>query len=316
MIKSLSNNQNVTMSSTYSIKDINFIVPLYNYLGIFLVTPWYDFQKNDVYRPNWCKLYGFLLITVNFLWVTYTVMDTTIDQMSPYFLLSQKFIFWTCYINLLTINILTILKSCFCDGRNWKRLFQNFKYLDKNLYNKENAEDCLLNNFYCRLVIEHAFFAFVMIYQLYVWSKFFDRSIVKIACISSLKETYYLFLVILLLRGLVQAFKSRYEDLNEKLANVKKEIKIRDSLRQINKEYRVLGETVEIFNNIFGYQILLIIFHGGLALVNCLNISFVSYTIAGRHLSQHLLLSNISLLVLISVSDCFVIVAILYIFLL
>ena len=48
-------------------------------------------------------------------------------------------------------------------------------------------------------------------------------------------------------------------------------------VKKVAQLYGILGETVEIFNKLFGYQILLIIFQFILELVMSLNIFFFSF---------------------------------------
>ena len=88
-------------------------------------------------------------------------------------------------------------------------------------------------------------------------------------------EMCYEFLIVLLLTALVQAFEVRYKDLNERLMKLSNNGTTFQELLSLAQSYRILGETVDIFNELFGYQLVLIIFHCGLQMVQCLNLVFV-----------------------------------------
>ncbi|KAJ3648161.1 hypothetical protein Zmor_019983 [Zophobas morio] len=288
------------MNLKLSIKDINFIIYLYKFLNIFLITPWYDFGKNTIYRPIACKFYGCLIISVKIFWIIHTMTDKKLRELYQDMVVSQKFIFFGIYTLLLSLSILTVSKSCFWDGENWKTLITNLQYVDEKLKNKGKTETCVLKNIYFRFFIEQVIFFLIIVYQVYVWMKYIEVSVFKIACMSCLKEIYYEFLTITLLNSLVESFKTRYEDVNYKLATITGKSNVKEELTQILQEYRILGESVDVFNTIFGYQLVMIMFHIGLELVNCLNVAFVLHLTTNRNLDHHMLLASACIITVVS----------------
>ena len=59
--------------------------------------------------------------------------------------------------------------------------------------------------------------------------------------------------------------------MNTKFGEVLVQPKITQEVENLADCYQILGEAVESWNNIFGQQMLLIMFHSGLQGVHCLN---------------------------------------------
>lgn len=94
----------------------------------------------------------------------------------------------------------------------------------------------------------------------------------KAAFIHLLLEIYYGFQIIILIRCIVKSLKIRYQDINEKLLKIQYNQDIKE-LQGLTENFRILGESTEIFN-LFGYQIIMIILHSGLQLICCINFTF------------------------------------------
>ncbi|KAJ3647939.1 hypothetical protein Zmor_019783 [Zophobas morio] len=66
-------------------------------------------------------------------------------------------------------------------------------------------------------------------------------------------------------------------------------------MRTLTRDYRILGETIDIYNNLFGCQIILIVLHCGLEVISGLNISLTSIMImdAGNPLYYNVFICGI-----------------------
>ncbi|KAJ3648119.1 hypothetical protein Zmor_019952 [Zophobas morio] len=263
------------MDFQLSIKDINFLRPFFWYLNIFLITPWYDFSKKSLVKTNIRVVYTISVILFKITAVTYSLVDQTLGQAYAKLIFTQRIILGTIYVNTMLTVMVTIFKCGIWATNLWTEMFAGFRFVDRKLQNQGKRES-FQRNFYWKLLLKHVFFGTVVYYQIYVWSNFVAMPVWKMVIFSGCMEICYEFLVVLLLTALVQAFEVRYKDLNERLMDVSKKAAIFDELQSLVKAYRILGETVEIFNELFGHQLVLIIFHCGLQMVHCLNLLFAS----------------------------------------
>jgi hypothetical protein len=284
-----------------SVKDISFICPFYNYLSFFLITSWYDFEKNSVHKSRRSKFYGGFLILVKIVWFIFTYTDETFKKIDGALFFTQKVIYIGIQLNLEALLLLTVVKSSFFDAEDWKTLFSNFQLVDTKLQNRGRVELEIPQNFYVGLFVKHLVFALFGAYVLYVWANVLELSYCRLLIMGGFIELYYEFLIIILLRSLVEGLKNRYEDLNNSLLRISKRPNILHELSSIAHSYRILGENVDICNKLFGYQVLLIIFHCGFQMVHCLNFTFVSF-IFNSNLYSHGLTSGILMLIVITVS--------------
>src|SRR5699024_7683667 len=101
-------------------------------------------------------------------------------------------------------------------------------------------------------------------YNIYVFIISFDLSVLQYILHSYMVDLYYEFLVTLLLKYLLSVIHKGYEALNCKLCDIQTKPKLEESMKELIQNYRILSETIQLFNSLFGYQLLLIIFHCGL----------------------------------------------------
>lgn len=262
------------MDFQLSIKDIHFLRPLFWYLNIFLITPWYDFSKKSLVRTNMRIFYTIILVLLKITLLVYSFLDEILEQVHGKLFLTQKIILGSTYTNITLTVIATIFKSGFWNRNLWKEMLSNFCFLDTKLQNQRKREN-FFRNFYCKLVLKHVLFGILAHHQLHSWSNFVSAPAWKIIMFTGFMEMCYEFLIVLLLTALVQAFEVRYKDLNERLMKLSRNGTTFQELLSLAQSYRILGETVDIFNELFGYQLVLIIFHCGLQMVQCLNLVFV-----------------------------------------
>ncbi|KAJ3647942.1 hypothetical protein Zmor_019785 [Zophobas morio] len=238
------------------------------YLSLFLVTPWYDFSKNKIYRSYWCKVYRYILILIKLTFIILLLTDGVQVLLGRMVLLSQKII----YISILCISILlttiTIMKTCFLECSNWRRLLMNCQYIDKKI-SRENS------NLFWKIVWMKFIFFVLTAYELYIWLMIFDFSVIKFLPVLSYMR-YYKFMVTTLAEILIGKIRSGYVNLNRNLVKSYHSPNFLHEMRALTRDYRILGETIDTYNNLFGYQIILIMLHCGLEVISNLNFSLGS----------------------------------------
>ena len=149
------------------------------------------------------------------------------------------------------------------------------------LKNKGKVEKNLFNRFYLTIFLKHVLFLVITSLQTYVWYNFFQLPFVLLFLFIGNFECYIEFLIIVLMHSLVQSLKIRYVELNKKVVKTcRNNI---SHLKNVCHDYRILGQTVEIFNKIFGYEIILILWHFGVESVNSLTFIFVPYVSTDVH---------------------------------
>lgn len=127
---------------------------------------------------------------------------------------------------------------------------------------------------------------------------------------SPMFDLFYEFQIFTFLTCIVQCIKMRYKMLNTKLITSTKSSKMIQEVQQLVQIYRILGEIIESFNKVFGYEILLIIFHTGMQLVFCINFALIYLKTTDLHI--HIIICNIFYLIVILVSNNCVIIKIKY----
>ena len=287
------------MSSNLAVTDINFIKHLHQYLSLFLITPWYDFDRNLLLRPKTQKVYAIMLLLISCLRMCYIITQQNIHKVYERLTLSQKFTWYATYVAMSGTMVVALLKSCVYSTENWRKFFTNLQHIDASLPNYKKSE----RNFYIFFYTKQVVFVVITLVELYGWSAFLQMSFLETLFTTCAIESFYEFLIVLLLDGLLGCLKTRYKALNAKLLKIPEKGKFVQDLRSIVHDYRILGETVAMFNKIFGYQIVLIIFHFGLEMITSLSFTFVPpgfYTSEDMHFPLVLAISLLLLWMLVS----------------
>ncbi|KAJ3648133.1 hypothetical protein Zmor_019959 [Zophobas morio] len=262
------------MNFRRSIKDINFIKYLFLFLNLPLVTPWYDFDRQSSYKPKLQKAYGMILMSGALLRLIYMKIGLKNVGYITNLSISENFT-WSCANVILTlITCLAIFRSCFLDVGKWKMIFTNLRCIDKSLKNVGKDETYVLRNFYLIFFLKQLVFFVAICVGQYVWASLMHLSILKVIIVTCVFECYYEFFLITVINALVQSFKSRYQNLNHRVLVVFQETKTVQKWRALAQDYRILGETVDVFNEMFGWQIVLMMFHFGLEMVSTLYFNF------------------------------------------
>lgn len=251
-----------------STKDMNFIRPLFTYLKLFQLVPWYDFDKNCIPHPNLSKLYSIALIILQ---VVTLIGDKSFYKLQESFFFSQRLILTGLYTTVFLLIILTIIKSSFWDEENFRKIITNLQFIDSKLLNNGSTG----GRFYLNFLIKHLAFFLLGIYVLSVWCEMLNVPLWKMIVYCGFINVYREFLLTFLLYAFVECFKVRYEEINAKLVKIEKKEKFIEEVTNLCQYYRLLGETLDVFNSTFGYQIVLIIFFNGFQMIDSLNLSIL-----------------------------------------
>nr|XP_015837081.1 PREDICTED: uncharacterized protein LOC107398224 [Tribolium castaneum] len=280
-----------------STQDINFIRPLWKFLNVFLITPWYDFNKNCVHKPLLMKLCGCALIIVIIFWAIIPTFDDTVRHIYHIMPFSEKCVNILTAANLKFFVFLVIIKCSFLDSDKWVVLMTHFQYIDEKLNNKGRKEEQILKNFYLWFFLKQVLFLLFAFYITYIWSLVLGYSFIKSLLTDILLELFYALQVIILIRCLVISIKMRYQGLNNKLRQLHSSPNIVQELRKLVEYFRILGEMIDLFNDLFGYPIILFIFHSGLQVVVCVNFMFSMVRQTQESTFHHFIIANVSVLI-------------------
>ncbi|KAJ8919612.1 hypothetical protein NQ315_002234 [Exocentrus adspersus] len=265
-------------SYKFSRKNIEFIKIAYKMGNFICITPWYDFQTKKFCHPLFNCIYSLLLCAVLAL-----VLFTTIQkreymeqEMVQRFLLTFSDAISVMLTEYLVIGATLLHKS------KWKLLLEMFVAIDDKLENDYKRQCKVLNNFYIYLILGHIFFIGCYAYKSYVWS-----SIIGLRYFSNfgtmLIPMYYCFFCAMLVSNIVLALGTRYKDINKLLQKYVtrlvhcNESKFLEDVDVIRKYYRHLADMTDVFNDIFGWVIIIVVLHSIIEILNCVNLILRSF---------------------------------------
>ncbi|KAJ3647935.1 hypothetical protein Zmor_019780 [Zophobas morio] len=253
-----------------SMHDINFMRPLNTYCGIFLIAPWYDFDKNVTLKPNLSKLYACALISLKLLWISYLILTgafkLTFKNMKFFEIGFYCLRVSSCVVLLLVISV----KFALCSNQ-WKSLFTKLHTIDTNLKNKGKKETTWWRNFYFSLFVRHVVFLIFIFNMAYCWKTRVKVLHLQMVAGNAMTEICYHFVIICFLSCVVQSFHCRYENINKELTQLTQGSGFFQKVDTLGRSFRLLRQCVRIFNQLFGSQILLLMLYYFLALVQCCN---------------------------------------------
>ena len=254
--------------------DIAYIRHFYRYLNIFLITPWYDFNSNTFYKPSLRKLYACFLISLKVAWLLNFFFSESVHTTMKSLLLSQKLLVFFSTMNLVALSLVTIVKTSFLDPPKWKAVIDKFLYIDAKLQVIDRQE-IHLKWYYFRYFVKQVVFFAIFVYAFVVWTKSLGRSVIECLPMIAVSDYFYEYLSVMYLAEFIGCVRRRYQSMREKIERCHRKPGIVLELENLIDCYRTLGETVDLYNEIFGYQIILIIFHCGVESLHCLNFAYV-----------------------------------------
>lgn len=286
------------------VKDLNFIVYLWKWLNIFLITPWFDFNNNVFSNINVCKMFGLILILLKIYWVIdLVILDDTMEHTFQRLLFTQKLNYILSSMALSTITFLCITKSSLLINNNWKTFFINFKYIDVNLHHKRKIETKNWKNAYIHFFLWQIIFVISILYQMSVWSDLMKIPFFRGLWLGPAIDMFYEFQSIFSISFILICFKNRYKNLNMSLEQYNNNQIIVQKFQNLVYCHRILGENIDVFNSLYGYHILLILFHIGVQLVGCLNFPFAFLISSNFVVRIDVVISNFTVLSIVLVSN-------------
>lgn len=294
-----------------SIKDIEFIQPLFHLSSFLAISPKCDFGNSyRISQPISSKIYGGVLISLRVIVITYILiselnMDKSLIGVQMH---STDYLLKTLSnITQILFSTVTITKALFCEEENWAIIMQSLRSIDETLGNRGKRDAKLLGDFYSRFILGQVCLVLFIFYDASVWLRFVGSDF-WVQVILYFSELYVACVFVMFVHSFLISFESRYQDLNDALHKYQHFYKTDSFLatkinrvRKIGESYRILGEAIEAFNTIFGYSILLLIIDFAVQLINC--VSFAQGVVQDEHhLIVELVLSNIMLSVLLVVS--------------
>ncbi|EFA07605.1 gustatory receptor 108 [Tribolium castaneum] len=258
------------------LEDINFLRYYCTFLNTFLVVPWYDFKKNIICYPFLAKLYATCLILIRISLIVFTCTDQKLMQIwAQSLVMSQKFIMVFLISNLIIFSTYSIANSAFLDISRWINLFKNLRLVDKIFGKHEKNGHYLSKRFLCVFIMKHISFICITGHEIYTWSIFIDMPFYKIFLQTGYVDLVFEFFLIMFMAALLKSFEVRYKTLNKKLIHISNQKMNQVEVKKFMQIYRILGQNIQIFNELFGYPIVFMLFHFGVGAVSCLNFLFV-----------------------------------------
>ncbi|KAJ3647913.1 hypothetical protein Zmor_019762 [Zophobas morio] len=257
--------------------DIKFIRTLCRYLDFFLITPWYDFSKNSSYKPTTKKIYGCIFLAAKVMWYIYSIKNNgQVYQFYHESLSSQKIGYVFLASALMLHWCLTVTFSTFLSVKHWKILFTNLEKFDTRIKSRGKVKMSISRRLICCTIIQQVMSLLLCFYVLYLVTGVLKAPLWRSISSTLPIEVCYETVVIFLINVINDIIKRRYRLLNTKLVEVLRGSKVIQELENVAECYQILGETATSFNRIFGYQMLIIVFHCGVEVIHCLNLGFVT----------------------------------------
>lgn len=290
------------MSYNLSTKDINFLQKFCILTNAFLITPWYDFQKQTFMQPILSKLYAFGVCLLKFVLVVLSIEEAKNSIVFQQLYSTQKFFFLT----FLTFNVIqTIFQtvtSTFFHRDKWRQILINFEYVDIKLENRNRKESNVINNFYCRLLAKNVIFFALFIPYNYIWIKIMGDNVGALIFLN-IVEVYNQFVLLIFLHCFVKSLKIRYRSVNKRLVFICcNSLNLTSDLKHFRKLLLVLAENVDLFNDSFGYYFLFTIIYCGLHIVHCANFIFLNVSFDHSRFETKAVLVNAIMVTFLTVS--------------
>lgn len=234
---------------------------MYKIGAILAINPPYNFKQSKIKNPSFAKIYGGVMFVVMSLVGAYVFILNQSLIVRKYYTLPHCVLDTLNDMLLFTSAVLIIVVNC-TKHNQWIIMNNNFQCIDYKLKNRNKCVRVFKNaNF--KLVILTLFFLCFDGYLTIIVYQTFPEIIYTIY--FWLHQIFYVFEYYITILGLnlVISLKVRYEDLN-KLLNLKSteptsKIVGANYFQHIAQLSRKLFENVGIFNEIFGWSMLLII---------------------------------------------------------
>lgn len=276
-------------------KGVVYMKTYYTYLNFFLLTWPHNFQNNTYIKTKWHKFYSLLLycllLVINCGWVYNFVANYN------YMVVSQGVIDFVSKLNYMTLQTILVYKIVFCHESN-EHFLKTFAAFDSCTNFTEKTNKC---SYYVFLVaVQTLFFAQGALKLNNISKKNFHLKIIRIfsifVSINLHVLLYHYYLSILL----------RLRFLNEQIRKMSFTSRNRAfrKLELISKQFLLLRQLLDGFNNIYGLHIFIILFFAFIVSLKVINGIVISIFLIRRSLNEYELILNFFIFGCVSVS-CF-----------
>lgn len=270
------------MSFTYSRQSLKFLEIAYRYLTYLGLAPNYNFDKKIFIKLRLYKLYCVAL--------TFVIVCTFLCRQYIYWTyLIESYVSFVSILNLMSLFVMhllcsiSIISSAFWNNSNWRRLFRYFSIVEDNLKTGDITETSFIKNFYFQYFLIHVIIVVVSVNSFIPW---FFYATLRLSPIIVILEIFYLYLQyvksikMVIIYNIALALKCKYQDLNHfltkgccsRISEIPKIVQIVSSL------YGLMGKSVETFNSLFGWEILLSVLHSVTVTLACFNYGKIFYS--------------------------------------
>ena len=183
--------------------------------------------------------------------------------------------------SLYAFNCLSILSLPFSMRIKWQHLFNNLIKLEASIPNKSTK----VKQYYFVFFFVNAFFWTVTISDLWIWYDIVGWEYIQQYLMDGV-QTYFVLIYSLVLHALIRSLAGYYDNLRHLLENRisqwKKHIHMvpdDSSAFLVHNQhlFALLKDTVDVFNDIFGWPILLVLVYTGLLVIDYLDYTFKNY---------------------------------------
>lgn len=297
------------MNLTYSRQKIQFLELAWKLLSCIAVVPRCNFDKGTVVSSKLHKIYSLTL--ASFIIFSYSLHHYFLWK-NPWYNQQQFSIILLEISKLIAFLIrLTSTLSSIWGVNRWKRLFQCFLTLEKYLESKVCKEKSFLKNFYFQFILTNLVVAVVLTNVFLSWSIYLQRRADLWLLAIHIHNTVLIYVAVLkmtIIYNLTLAIKCKYQDLNRFLITgcCCNHWETPKTIRTVSQLYRLLGEIVNTFNKLFGWEILLCFLLSIVTEMACFDLitRMYSKSISGSTSQLLHLLSNFICLFLVSMVSC------------
>lgn len=256
---------------------ISYIKPIYQLANFLALSPPYNFDyiEKKTKAGNY-KYYP--VIFVSFIISAYCYgMYGSVKKIYPYSQTTTVVIQILFYFLIVLSNVISMLGGGFYSWKSWNLMLDTFSKVDSqvNFYKSESTSN---KTFYFQIFVGHVFLFIVFGFDIYVGVENYGMDIYQYyMCVRF--QLYFILIEVILMCNFAISIKKRFKYFNDilrkiswnenKLFVIKSKQKSITSLslnsfgkltdlKSITRMFTVLSELVELYNKIFGWQILIL----------------------------------------------------------
>lgn len=252
--------------------DIRFLRYLYLINAFCGFMPFYDFEERRLKSGLFYKIHPIFTVIIRIAFATFLIIE--LQKMDVYSEMIQRTLFYLENTAILCVSIIPTVQLTIFKRKSLRDLFGNFHKTDDVIANlKETSAITTDNGFFDSFLIE------IVVFQL-----IFSALLIANFCLKPMNmSTTYTFSIIgaillimnqlflYLMCNIALALRSRFQHLNDMILNLTKCDLTTMTLKsmQVHGFFTTLLETVYMYNDIFGWSILLFVAAMFVGFLNC-----------------------------------------------